>query len=336
MDGDSPIRLFVLLAILLALSAYLAACEMALSSVNRIRMMTYADNGDKRAKRVLKILDNFDKALITLLITNNIAQIGSASLATLITARLWGEDVVVYSTIITTIVVFLFTENLPKTYAKACNEKFAMGVAGSVLFTMKVFTPLVFVFSKVSDFLSKPFRSEKKDNPTVTEDELYDIIETIVEEGALDEDTSELMQSALEFSERTAGDILVPWENVLTVSLDMSSEQIHDTIRACAHSRLPVTGADGSVLGVLHIRKYLKAHMAKNAVLTDIMDDAHFIRSDTPIDDLLPAMSASKTHLSVVMGRDGQTEGIITVEDILEELVGEIYDEEDEKEAGQA
>ena len=336
MDDGSPIRLFIPLLLLLILSACFAACEMALSSVSRIRMMTYADDGDRRAKRVLKILDNFDKALVTLLIGNNIAHIGSAALATYITTQLWDEGVVAYSTIVMTIVVFLFAENLPKAYAKACNEKFAMGVAGPVLFVMKLFTPLSFLFSKISGLLSRPFRANVTEEPTVTEDELYDIIETIVEEGALDEDKSELMQNAIEFSERTAGDILVPWDKVLTVSLDMSAADILCVVRSCAHSRLPVTGADGSVLGVLHIRKYLKAYMAKCAVLTDIMDDAHFIRTDTPIDDLLPAMSANKTHLSIVMGLDGETLGVITVEDILEELVGEIYDEEDEKEAGQA
>ena len=335
-DGSpSPIGLFIPLILLFIASAYFAACEMAVASVSRIRMMTYEDAGNKRAKRVLKILDNYDKTIITLLIGNNIAHIGSAAIATLITTRFWGDGAIVYSTIVVTVAVFLFAENLPKAYAKACNEQFVMANASMILFLVKAFSPLAFVFSKVSGLLSRPFRSKVKTDPTVTEDELHDIIEAIVEDGALDEEKSELMQSALEFSERTAADILIPWDKVLTVSLDMSADEILEIIRLCAHSRLPVTGADGSVLGVLHIRKYLKAHLQGDAVLTDVMDDAHFIRSDTPIDDLLPAMSANKTHLSIAMDSDGTPLGILTVEDILEELVGEIYDEEDEREEEQ-
>ncbi len=327
MEDGSPIRLCIFLILLLLLSAYFTSAEMALSSVSRIRMLSRADNGDRRAKRVLKILDHFEKALITLLIGTNIAHIGAASLTTLIATRLWGVSAVTYSTIAITIVVFLFAENLPKAYAKDCSERFALSISGSVLFCMKLLAPLVFIFGKISELLSKPFKI--KAEPTVTEDELYDIIETIAEEGALDSEKTELMQSALEFSERTARDIVVPWADVLKVSIDMSGETVLNTIRSCAHSRLPVTGADGIALGVLHIRSYLKAHLAGDAVITEVMDDAHFIRGDKPIDDLLTEMSAEKTHMLIVLDAEGENLGIITVEDILEELVGEIYDEED-------
>jgi len=304
---DSPWRLLIPIVILLVLSGYFSAAEMALSSVNRIRMMSRAENGDRRAARIVALLEDFDKTLISLLIGNNIVNIGAAALATLMATRLWGLDSVAYATIVMTVVIFLFSENLPKAYAKACSERLALALSGSILLLTKLFGPLAFLFGGMSRLLSKPFK--KKDEPTVTEDELHVIIETIAQEGALDEEKTELVQSALEFSERTARDILMPWGDVLTVSLDMSSEEILSRIRSCAHSRLPVTGAGGEVLGVLHIRKYLKAYLSGNAVLSDVMDDAHYIRSDIPIDDLLPVMSAGKTHMSVVLSAEGETAG---------------------------
>ena len=286
MDGDSPILplimtvsaqgagsviiFYAILFVLLVMGgAYFAGAEMALASVNRIRMMSLEDNGDKRARRVLYILDNFDKALSTILIGNNIMHIGCATIATLIATKLWGEGAVAYSTIITTVVLFFVSEMLPKFYAKACNERMALSVAGSLVFLMKALTPLSFLFTKFSREVSKPFVEAAEEEPTVTEDELHDIIETGVEEGSIDDEKGELMQSALEFSGTLVRDVYTPWSSVVTVSANMSASDIAATIKNCQYSRLPYIDKHGRVIGVLHIRRFLKRFIAAGMVPGD-------------------------------------------------------------------
>ena len=330
MDDGSPIRLLGCILILLLGSAYFASAEMALTSVNKIRMMSYADNGNKRAKRVLSILDQFDRALTTILIGNNIMHIGSATLATVFAARLWGTDAVSAASVVMTLVVFLFAEMLPKCYAKACNERWAMSVSASMLFCIKLLRPVSALFSALSNFLSRSFVKAGEQRPTVTEDELHDIIDTIVEEGELDEDEGELVQNALEFAETAAREVYTPWYKVVRVNLSMSSDTIIDVIKSCPHSRLPVTGQHGAVIGILPIRSYLRAYLKdKEVTLSEVMVDANFVAADVPIDELLQTMSENKTHMAVVLDDSGKTLGVLTMEDILEELVGEIYDEED-------
>ena len=329
MDDGSPIGYLISIFLLILGGAYFAGTEIALASVNRIRMMSHADNGNKRATRVLYILDHFDKALTTLLIGNNIMHIGCASIATLMATKLWGVKAVPATTVVMTVVVFFVSEMVPKRFAKACNERFALAVSGSLLALMKAFTPISFVFSKLSAWVSKPFKKQQEE-PTVTEDELYDIIETIAAEGAIDEEKSELVQSALEFSDTTVRDVLTPWEKVVSIPVDAPDEAILSTIRENAHSRLPVVDEEGHPIGVLLIRKYLKAHMrGETPALSIIMESVHFVDADMPIDDLFPVMSQNKLHLSIVRDAQWKTLGIVTMEDILEELVGEIYDEDD-------
>ena len=326
---DGPIRYLLVFVFLLLCSAYFSATELSLSSVSRIRMMSNADNGDKRAKRVLYLLDNFDSALSTLLIGNNIVNIGCATISTMLANRIWGLEAVAWSTIVTTIVVLFAGEILPKCYAKACTERLILTVSGLLIFLMKVMRPVVFVFSKLSQLLRKPFkRFESK--VTVTEEDLYDIIGTIVEEGTLDEDTSELVQSALEFAGTTAGDVLTKWEDVIAVRINMTSDEILDVIKKNGHSRIPVVDEKRDPVGILQIRKYLKGYLKNEKLgVKDIMDKVHYIDAETPVDDLLQLMSENQTHIAIVKGKSGEVLGIITVEDILEELVGEIYDEDD-------
>lgn len=330
MDDGSPIRLLGYIVLLLIGAAYFASAEMALSSTNRIRMMNYADDGNKKAVKVLYILDHFDSALTTLLICNNVMHIGCATLATVLATRLWGTGAVTASTIITTVVVFLLAEMLPKSFAKACNEQWSLQVSASMIFFMKVMRPFTFFFTKLGDMLTALLKGKAGEEPTVTEDELHDIIETIVEEGELDQDEGELVQNALEFAGTTAGSIYTPLRKVVRVNISMDSETILDIIKTCGFSRLPVTGKEGAVLGILPIRSYLKAYLQdKDITLSEVMADAYFVSDTTPIDDLMAAMNQSKTHMVAVLDSEGETLGVITMEDILEELVGEIYDEQD-------
>lgn len=325
-------RYLIPLFALLIGASLCAASETAYTSANRIRLMSLADDGDPKAKRALRVIHNFDKALTTLLILNNITHIATASIATIMVTKLWGAGAVAYSTIVTTVVVFLFAEMIPKYFAKTFSDQYAMAAAGPMLFLMKVLTPVSFFFTKIADAVKRPFKKQEEE-PTVTEDELYGYVEAIAQEGVLNEDEAELVQSALEFGERTAGDIVVPWDKVLTVSSLMSQEEILEVIRSNIHSRLPVMDINGNVMGILHIRAYLRAYINaqddEQLQLRAIMDDVTFVNSDTPIDELLPEMSRKRTHISIVVDGDGNNLGILTVEDILEELVGEIYDEDD-------
>ena len=332
MDDGSPIGYLVAILAFIIGGAYFAATEIALASVNRIRMMSYADDGNRRAKRVLYILDHFDKALTTILIGNNIMHISCASMATLMATKLWGLSYVTLTTIVTTLAVFLLAEMIPKRFAKTNSERFSLAVAGSLMFFMKVLGPLAFVFSAISKFASKPFKKNQEEEPTVTEDELYDIIESIPEESGIDEEKAELMQSALEFSDTFVREVLTPWDRVVKLKLNMSGSEAMEVIKGDIHSRLPVIDDDGNPVGMVQIRKFLKARYKDASVcVNDIMDDIHFVNDDIAIDDLLTAMSNDKTHFSVVLDKDGRTIGIVTIEDILEELVGEIYDEDDKE-----
>ena len=331
-DGSTILRYLIPLFALLIGASLCAASETAYTSANRIRLMSLADDGDPKAKRALRVIHNFDKALTTLLILNNITHIATASIATIMVTKLWGAGAVAYSTIVTTVVVFLFAEMIPKYFAKTFSDQYAMAAAGPMLFLMKVLTPVSFFFTKIADAVKRPFKKQEEE-PTVTEDELYGYVEAIAQEGVLNEDEAELVQSALEFGERTAGDIVVPWDKVLTVSSLMSQQEILEVIRSNIHSRLPVMDINGNVMGILHIRAYLRAYINaqddEQLQLRAIMDDVTFVNSDTPIDELLPEMSRKRTHISIVVDGDGNNLGILTVEDILEELVGEIYDEDD-------
>lgn len=332
---DGPVRLFAFI-ILFLLSAYFSGSEISLASVNRIRIANHAEDGDKAAQRVLYILDNFDKALSTLLIGNNIVNTAIATLSTVVTYDIFKDSkaipdyAVPVCTLLTTVAVFFLGEMIPKCFAKACNEKFAKIISRSLILLMKLLTPVSFVFSSLSALVSKPFKRRLTGTPTVTEDELYDIIETYVEENDIDEDTEELVQNAIEFSESTVLEVMTPWDKVITLNADTSPDDAARAVRESGHSRLPVTDADGHVIGTLGLRKFLKQYIKDSscASVRELMDTPVFIPKATPVDDLLTALSQKRTHLAYI-GTEDAVLGIITVEDILEELVGEIYDEED-------
>lgn len=332
---DGPVRYLIAIAALLLMAGYFAGTEIALASVNRIRISNSAEDGDKRAKRVLYILDNFDKALSTLLIGNNVTHAAIATLSTVLTYELYdGIEVlpdyaVTLCTAITTVVVFFLGEMIPKCFAKACNEKFAKVVSGSLVFLMKVLTPVSFFFSSISKLANAPFKKYTTEEPTVTEDELYDIIETFVEENDINEETEELIQNAIEFSQSTVKDVMTPWHKVVTVGVDWDTERLIKTVRECTYSRLPVVDKDGKVVGTFGIRSFLKKYLKNpETTIADVMHSAEFIPDTTPVDDLLSMLSSKRTHIAYVRSGD-TTLGIVTVEDILEELVGEIYDEEE-------
>lgn len=327
---DSPAGSIILFVLLMLCSGYFSGTEISFASVNRIHMMSKASNGDKSAERVLKILDNFDEAISVLLIGNNIVNIAMATIATVIATELWGVKAVTTSTVVTTVLIFIFGEMLPKCFAHSCNEKFAQTVSGSLMVLMKLLKPFSFLFTAISTLVSKPFKKHTENRVTMTEDELTDIVENISVEDGFDEDTGELVKSALRFSNSKAGDVMVPWDDVQKISMMLKTPQILEIVKESVHSRIPVIDRKGNLKGILQIRKFLKAYTKqKNVILASVLDYPYFVDFNEPIDEVLTEMSNHRRNLAIVRDDDGEIAGILTVEDILEELVGEIYDEDD-------
>ncbi len=329
MDDGSPIQYLLIILVTLFGSAFFSATETALASVNKMRVTALADSGDKRARKLLKILKNFDGALTAMLIANNIRNIISATMATLFATHMWGVNSVAAMSVVTTVVVFLLGETFPKNLALVFAEGISLRTAGLIGGMIKALSPLIKALNAISRFLTRPFKSDEKE-VTVTEEELESIIDTIVEEGALDEETGELVQSAMELTKTTVGEVMTPWSRCLTLSTAMTDAEILQIIKENTHSRLPVVDRSGRPIGFVQIRKYIKRHLQQGRVrLRDVLDRALFVSADMAADDLLPRLSATRNHIALVQGENGVVCGLVTVEDILEELVGEIYDEDD-------
>ncbi len=328
MDGDSWISLFLII-VLLFMGAYFAASEIALSSVNKVRIRLLADKKDRGAKNVQYILDHFDKALSTILIGNNLSHILASSITTVMATRLWGTNAVAATTLVLTVIVFFFAELLPKNIAKKYSEHFSQAIAGSLIVIMHICTPFAFLLTALGNAAAKLFGDG---GGSVTEDEFHDMVENIAEEGNLEAQKGELVQSVLSFGYHTVGD-------VLTVRVDMeaiddmdSVDEILERVRNVHHSRLPVYHESiDNVVGILSCRKYIKAYLKDRdkVDLKKIMDPPFFVHASTEIADLLPAMNKRKANMAIVTDDYGGIEGLVTVEDILEELVGDIWDEDD-------
>lgn len=330
---DIPAGSIILFVLLIFFSAYFSGTEISLASVNRIHMMSKASKGVKSAKRVLRILDSFDEALSVLLIGNNIVNISCATLATAITVGMFGANAVAITvaTVATTVIIFIFGEMLPKCFARSCNESFAQTASGPLLILMKLLKPFSAAFIALSGLVSKPFRKHTENQVTMTEDELNEIVENISEEDDFDEEKGELVKSALHFSDSSARDIMVPWDKVLKICTSLKTPQILEIVKNSVHSRIPVVDRKGNIKGILQLRKFLKSYVKyrDNVILASIIDYPFFVDEDMPIDDVLTKMSNHRRNLSFVRDGEGAVVGILTVEDILEELVGEIYDEDD-------
>jgi CBS domain containing-hemolysin-like protein len=332
MDDGSRSFLAVIV-ILLFTAAYFATAETAFASVSRVKLKTRLDRGDGRAKKALRVLDNFDRAITTILIGTNIVHIVIAAMVTVFVTRTWGISLVTVSTIVTTIAVFFIGEMLPKSIAKKYSERMALSTAGSLCFFMSVFGPLAAVLTAIG----KAAAGLTKGDPevSVTEDELYDIIEDMTDEGTLDTARGELVSSALSFADVTAETVLTARVDVAAVDVNWDRDVLLAFIKDQRHSRLPVyEGTIDHIIGVLQIRKYLKACIRDGGApdLRSLLDEAYFVHRSMKIDELLPVMSTKKLNLAIVTDNYGGTLGIVTVEDILEELVGEIWDEDDEVE----
>ena len=331
MDDASRLSLTIVVLLLLC-AAYFAVAETAFASVSKVKIRVRAERGEPKAVKAMQVLDNFDRSITSILICTNIVHISAASIVTLAVTRMFPDvpGAVTVSTFVMTIVVFFAGEMLPKSIAKKYSERLSLAVAGSLCFFMSVLKPLAKLLSATGNFAAKFVKADPE--ISVTEDEIYDIIEDMTEEGSLDEERGELISSALQFGETTVESILTSRVDLAALDIDDSPEEMLAFIRAQTHSRLPVyEGSIDNIVGILSIRKFIKAYLRQGAQLDirSLLDKPYFIHQSANIDGLLPVMSKNRLNMAVVTDNYGGTLGIVTVEDILEELVGEIWDEDD-------
>ena len=330
MDDGSILSVLIILALLL-FADYFAVCETSFAAVSRIRLKTAMERGDRRANKAMYVCERFDKAITTILIGTNIVHLSCASYVTVLVTRRWGLSAVTLSTFVTTLVVFFVGEMLPKSFAKKYSLRLALGTASSLVFFMHLLTPVSFVLTKIGEFASRLTKGDSE--VSVTEDELYDIIENMTDEGDLDSEQGDLVHSALAFGDLTAESILTARVDMETIDVDDPLEEILAQVKASRHSRIPVyQDSVDNIIGVLQIRRFMREYLQKREKtdLRSLLDEPYFVHQSAKIDELLSVMSSKKINMTIVTDSYGGTVGIVTVEDILEELVGEIWDEDNE------
>ena len=325
MDPDSCI----LYVFFLLCSAYFACCETAYTAVSKVRLRTLADKGNKRAKKALWVCDRFDKTLTTILIGNNVFHASCASLSALLVMQQFSEEYVIYGTLLTTMIVYLFAEMLPKTLANARSEGIALFFASSMVFFVKLLTPISAIFSGISALLSRFLSSGE--TKSVTEEELISIIETIEDEGVLEPEKQALVNSAMEFRDKLAEDIMIPIDDVVSIPSTIPLAELADMATMLPYSRLPVyEGSKDNIVGILPVNVFLSYYVTgKPILLRKILLKPYVFDRKTEISALLQRMRLNKLHMIFVVDENRNKLGIITMEDLLEELVGDIQDESD-------
>ena len=310
-------------------SAYFACAETAYTAVSKIRLRTMADKGNKRARKALWICDRFDKTLTTILVGNNVFHASCASLSALLVMRQFSQEYVVYGTLVTTIIVYLFAEMIPKSLAKARAEEISLLFSGSMMLLVKLLTPISAIFSGISTGLSKLFSNGEVS--TVTEEDLITIIETIEDEGILDPEQQALVNSAMEFRDKTAKDIMIHIDQVDAVPSSIPVKELVKLATTLSYSRLPVyEGSRDNIVGILPVNLFLSTYVSgKQIPLRKLLMKPYVFDSNTEISLLLQRMRLNKLHMVFVVDENRKKLGIITMEDLLEELVGDIQDESD-------
>lgn len=329
MESESALYIAVL-AVLILLSAYFSATETAFTSLNQIRMKKMAADGDKKAKLALKIFEDYDNLLSTILIGNNIVNIASASLATVIFIKWFGDAGVTISTAVMTVVVLIFGEISPKSIAKEKPESFSKFSAPIMRVLLICFKPVNFLFFQWKKLLMKLAKIGDKKS-SITEEELKTIVDEVQQDGVIDSHEGELLRSALDFGDLEVSEILTPRVDVEAVEEEDSLEELERVFRESGFSRIPVYKETlDNITGVVYQKDFYNKHDNKYLRVTDLMRETIYVSENMLVFKLLRLMQRSKVHMAVVVDEFGGTVGIITIEDILEELVGEIYDEHEE------
>ena len=332
MDTDSITQL-ILIIILLALSAFFSSAETALTTVNRIRIRSLADDGSKRAKTVLKITDNSGKMLSAILIGNNIVNVAAASITTSLAYSLGGSAVAIANAVIT-IAILLFGEITPKTTATIHAEKLALIYAPIISIFMKIMTPVIFIINGLSNAVLLLLRIDPNaKNQTMTENELRTIVDVSHEDGVIESDEKEMIYNVFDLGDAKAKDVMVPRVHVTFADVNTTYEELIEIFREDKFTRLPIfEDSTDNVIGTINMKDLLLFDNTKEFHIRDILREAYFTYEYKNISELLVEMREASFNIAIVLDEYGDTAGLITLEDILEEIVGEIHDEYDENE----
>ena len=317
------------MAACLILSAYFSATETAFSSANGTKLRTLAEKGSKKAKLACELLEHYDKLLSTILIGNNIVNILMASIGTVLFVRHYGDAGATISTVVVTVVVLVFGEISPKSVAKDCAERFAMFSAPILQVFLFVLTPLNFLFSLWKKLLAKVFRLNGESK--LSQEELLMLVDEVQQDGSIDKNEGELLKNAIDFSEQQAQDILIHRVDLAALPITASKEEVAALFTGTKYSRLLIyQDSIDQILGTVHQKDFYVGCGITEKPLEEIIVPPLFVLENEPISRLLKTLQKAKTHVAVVVDEYGGTCGIVTMEDILEELVGEIWDEHDE------
>ena len=321
----------IIIVICIFMSAYFSATETAFSTFNKIKMKGLAEKGNKKAELVLKLSDDFDKLITTILIGNNIVNILSTALGTLLFVGLLKNESLgtTVSTVVLTLTVLIFGEISPKTIAKKKPDSFTLFSAPIINFFRIIFIPFTFLFKLWQNMLFKIFKSDEDQG--MTEEDLISIIEEAEEEGGLDEAETTLIKSAIEFNDLEVGDIFTPRIDITAVSTENTNEEISNVFSESGYSRLPIfEGNLDNIIGIVYYKDFYNSSFNESGNINEIIKPVIYVAKTQKINDLLKELQSKQMHFAVVMDEYGSTAGIVTLEDILEEIVGEIWDEHDE------
>jgi CBS domain containing-hemolysin-like protein len=319
--------------ILFIITAIASASEMALSSVSRIRLKAKAEAGDKKARELLKMVEDYDRSITSVVVLNNIINILLPAISLMLFVSVVGEQYgFILSTVVMTLLILIFGEIIPKIYGKESNEKYLYTVLPFLKLVRFLFYPLVKIFLSISSLFKKFIVKEVQEEDNILEDELLTIIEESKEEGQLKESEEELIRNAIEFNDTRVEEILQPKSSMTMISSDSDNQSVYMLLKEERYSRVPVYENDtDNIIGIISEREFLVAYVEdKEFDLKDTIRDVIFIPDTLKISKLLPELQAKHIHMAIVVDERGTVQGLVTVEDILEELVGEIWDEHDD------
>ncbi len=336
-NTNTVIALMITVIILLFISAFFSASEMAFSTINSIRLRKFADDNVKGARTAIKIIDNYERTISSILVGNNLVNIAN----TTICAYLFGMLIInptlsnILNTIIMTIIILIFGEILPKSFAKINSEKFALKYSKTLLVSMKILWPIVAPFYYVQKAMTRKAK-ENINTPTVTEDDLEGIIDAMEEEGVIKSEDADLFMGVLDINEKKVYDIMTPRVDVVAVEINDKIEDVIQLFIKNGYSRIPVYKEDKDhMIGILNYKDFFSAYFNKDRDMkvADLITGTIFISENMTVKELIRTMQKQQKHLAIVVDEHGGTSGIVTMEDALEEMVGEIYDEHDEIES---
>lgn len=333
MDSGDAIQLLILV-ILLGLSAFFSSAETALTTVNRIRIMNLAEEGNRKARTLLKVVDDSGKMLSAILIGNNIVNITASSLATILATELFGNKGIGIATGVLTILILVFGEITPKTLATTSSEKLALAYAGIIHYIMIILTPVIFLINKLSRGFLRVLRVDPNAKTDVmTENELRTIVDVSHEDGVIESEERQMIYNVFDFGDSLAKDIMIPRVDMIFAHIDATRDELIDIFKKEKFTRLPVyEESTDDVIGILNMKDLLLYDKDAQFCVKDILREAYFTYEYKKTSELMIEMRKDSNNLAIVLDEYGATAGLITLEDLLEEIVGEIRDEYDEDE----